>query len=83
MENVTGGRPPASTRSTTGGNDKSEDNENYTVEAVGNLTHDPLLVGSIFTRQAEDERFAGLDVTTKVWETTKQLLGDSSAAQKL
>jgi hypothetical protein len=82
-ENVTGGQPPASTRSTTGGNDESEDDKNYTMEALGNLTRDPLLVGSIFTRQAEDEQFAGLDVAAKVWETTKQLLGDSSAAQKL
>jgi hypothetical protein len=80
VENVTSGQPLASTRSTTGGNDESEDDENYTMEALGNLTHDPLSVGSIFTRQAEDERFAGLDVAAKVWETTKQLLGDSSAA---
>jgi hypothetical protein len=53
------------------------------MEALGNLTRDPLSVGSIFTRQTEDERFAGLDIAAKVWETTKQLLGDSSAAQKL
>jgi hypothetical protein len=53
------------------------------MESLGNLTRDPLLVGLIFTRQAEDERFAGLNVAAKVWETTKQLLGDSSAAQKL
>ncbi len=29
------------------------------------------------------ERLAGLDIATNVWNTTKQLLGDSSAAQKL
>jgi hypothetical protein len=53
------------------------------MEALGYLNHDPHLVGSIFTRRAADERLAGLDIAARVWSTMKQLLGDSSAAQKL
>ncbi len=40
-------------------------------------------MGLIFACRAADEQLAGLDVTANVWNTTKQLLGDSSAAQKL
>jgi hypothetical protein len=64
-------------------NGRLEDNGDNDMEAFGYLNHDPHSVGSIFTRRAADERLAGLDVAARVWSTTKQLLGDSPAAQKL
>ncbi len=53
------------------------------MEALGNLNHDPHLVGSIFSRRAAAERLSGLDVAARVWSTTTQLLSDSPAAHKL
>ena len=53
------------------------------MDALGSLNHDPLSVGSIFSRRAAAERLSGLDVAARVWSTTTQLLGDSPAAHKL
>ncbi len=44
---------------------------------------DPQLVCSVFAHRAADKRMAGLDIAERVWATTKQLLGDYPAAQKL
>jgi hypothetical protein len=76
-------QPLASTKGETGSYDGSYDNNDDDMEALGSLNRDPHLVGSIFARRAADERLAGLNVAANVWNTTKQLLGDSSAAQKL
>jgi hypothetical protein len=64
-------------------NDRLYDNGDNDMEALGSLNHEPHSVGSIFTRRAADEQLAGLDVAARVSNTTKQLLGDSPAAQKL
>ncbi len=44
------------------------------MEALGGLMRDP---------QVADEQMAGLDIAERVWATTKQLLGDYPAVQKL
>jgi hypothetical protein len=76
-------QPLAIAKGETSSNDGSHDDNDDDMEALGSLNRDPHLVGSIFARHAADERLAGLDVSANVWNTTKQLLGDSSAAQKL
>jgi hypothetical protein len=76
-------QPLASAKGETGSYDGSYDDDDDDTEALGSLNRDPHSVGSIFARRAVDERLAGLNVAANVWNTTKQLLGDSSAAQKL
>jgi hypothetical protein len=76
-------QPLASAKGETGSNDGLYNDDEDDMEALGSLNRDPHLVGLIFARRAADERLAGLDVAANVWSTTKQLLGDSSAAQKL
>ncbi len=76
-------QPLAIAKGETGSNDGSYDNDDNDMEALGSLNCNPHLVGLIFARCAADKQLAGLDVAANVWNTTKQLLGDSSAAQKL
>ncbi len=47
------------------------------------LMLDPQSVCSVFAHRAADERMAGLDLAERVWATTRQLLGDIRADQKL
>ncbi len=76
-------QPLATAKGETGSDDESYDDNDNEMEALGSLNRNPHSVGLIFARRAADEQLAGLDVATNVWNTTKQLLGDSSAAQKL
>jgi hypothetical protein len=63
--------------------DKLTNDNDDDLDALGGLMRDPQLVCSVFARRAVDKRMAGLDLAERVWATTRQLLGDYSAAQKL
>ena len=62
---------------------KSTNDNDDDLDALGDLMRDPQLVCSVFARRAADERMAGLDLAKRVWATTRQLLGDYQADQKL
>ena len=62
---------------------KSTNDSDDDLDALGDLMRDPQSVCSVFAHRAADEQMVGLDLAERVWTTTRQILGDYPAAQKL